>query len=249
MIVIPSIDLLNGECVRLVQGNYQNVSTYKKDSSVIAREYGELGFKRLHLVDLNGARGEKVKINRKKIIRIRKSFPGTIQLGGGIRSDEDVEEMIDLGIDRLILGTVFARRPELVEGWIAHYGGIFIIGIDAKDGKVHVSGWESETQLVDVDLARRAKEAGAAGIIYTNINRDGMLQGPDIDRSNHIAVQAEIPLIISGGIGSISDIENVNTNRSGNVKGVIVGRALYDGVIKPEEIIEKFPVPEQQEEL
>jgi phosphoribosylformimino-5-aminoimidazole carboxamide ribotide isomerase len=247
MIVIPAIDLYDGKCVRLVQGNYQNVNKYEKDPALIARAYAEQGYKRLHMVDLNGARGEPSKINRKKIIRIRKNFPGIIQLGGGIRTDEDVEEMIDLGIDRLILGTVFAKRPGMVEGWIAHYGDVFIIGIDARDGIVHVSGWESETSITDIELAKQAKKAGAKSIVYTNISRDGMLQGPDIDRSNHVAATAEIPVIVSGGISSLDDIDSVITNGRENVVGVIVGRALYDGVISPREVIEKYPTTEVPE--
>lgn len=235
MTVIPAIDILGGECVRLVQGDYDEATVYEKDPVVMARRFADAGARRIHVVDLDAARGDS-QTNRKKIRKIRRAVDATIQLGGGIRRDEDVEELLDLGIDRLVVGTAFARRPEAVAGWVAHYGEVFLVGIDAMDGMVRISGWEKETLHKDVDLAARAREARVAGIIYTNIERDGTMEGPDIDRTNLIAERSGVPVILSGGIGSMDHLTAVRENAAKNVVGVIVGKAIYEATIDLESI-------------
>lgn len=235
MTVIPAIDILGGECVRLVRGDYQEATIYERDPVAMARKFAEAGAKRIHVVDLDAARGDS-RTNRKKIRKIRRAVDATIQLGGGIRRDEDIEELLDLGIDRLVIGTAFARRPEAVAGWVAHYGDVFLVGIDALDGVVRISGWEKETQHQDVDLAKRANEARVAGIIYTSIERDGTMDGPDIDRTNAMADASGLPVILSGGIGSMDDLEAVRTKSAKNVVGVIVGKAIYEGTVDLEEV-------------
>jgi phosphoribosylformimino-5-aminoimidazole carboxamide ribotide isomerase len=230
MTIIPAIDILDGECVRLVRGEYDEATVYEKDPVVMARKFAEAGAKRIHVVDLDAARGDS-RTNRKKIRKIRRAVDATIQLGGGIRRDEDIEELLDLGIDRLIVGTSFARRPENVAGWVAHYGDVFLVGLDAKDGKVRISGWERETQHADVDLAKKAADAKVSGIIYTNIDRDGTMEGPDIERTNLIAETAGIPVIVSGGVGKAEDLAAIRENAGKNVVGVIVGKAIYEGTI------------------
>ena len=213
----------------------------------MARRFAQAGARRIHIVDLDAARGDS-RTNRKKIRKIRRAVDATIQLGGGIRRDEDIEELLDLGIDRLVVGTAFARRPENVAGWVAHYGDVFIVGIDALDGMVRVSGWEKETNIRDVDLAQKAREAGVASIIYTSIARDGTMEGPDIERTNAMAQASGIPVILSGGIGSMDDLEKVRAGAAKNVVGVIVGKAIYEGAIEIEDVF-KDPVAAGTDEM
>jgi phosphoribosylformimino-5-aminoimidazole carboxamide ribotide isomerase len=235
MIIIPSIDILDGECVRLVRGDYQAVTVYENDPVAMARRFEEAGARRIHIVDLDAARGDP-RTNRKKVRKIRRAVDCTIQMGGGIRRDEDIEELLDLGIDRLVIGTAFAKRPENVEGWVAHYGDVFLVGIDALEGQVRISGWERETRLQDTELAARAREAKVAGIVYTSIGRDGTLEGPDVERTNSVADAAGLPVILSGGIGSIEHIRAAEAEVRSNVVGVIVGRAIYDEQISLDEL-------------
>lgn len=242
MIAIPAIDILGGECVRLVQGDYESVTVYDKDPVSMARRLADAGAQRLHIVDLDAAHGDP-RSNRKKIRKIRRAVDAVIELGGGIRRDDDIEELLDLGIDRLVVGTAFARRPDAVAGWVAHYGDVFLVGIDAYDGLVRVSGWEQETKMKDLDLAARARDARVAGIIYTSIRKDGMMEGPDIERTNAVADAAGIPVILSGGISSMNDLAQARAECRGNVVGVVVGRAIYEETISLEELFAKQSEP------
>jgi len=239
MLIIPAIDILGGECVRLYKGDYSQATVYEKDPVAMAREFERLGAKRIHIVDLDAARGGG-KRNRKKIRKIRKAVSCTLQFGGGIRDEEDVEELIDLGIDRLVVGTLFARNPSRVAGWIQHYGPIFVAGIDAKEGKVQISGWERSTDIDDSILAERAKEAGIASIVYTNISKDGTMEGPDIEATERIAEVSGLPVILSGGIGSAEDIEKIVGKKPKGVVGIITGRAVYEDKFNLPEVLEKY---------
>ncbi len=236
MLIIPAIDILGGECVRLYQGDYSQVTVYDKDPVTAAREFEKAGAKRIHIVDLDAARGGS-KRNRKKIRKIRKAVSCSLELGGGIRDEEDVTELIDLGIDRLVLGTVFARNANRVEGWIKHYGPIFIAGIDALNGKVHVSGWEQSTEISDIELAKRAEGIGITSIIYTSISKDGTLEGPDIEATQRITEAVGLPIIHSGGISGAEDIEKIVQLNIPNLEGVITGKAVYEDRFKLEEVI------------
>lgn len=240
MTLIPSIDILDGKCVRLLQGDFDETTVYDRDPVAVARDFEAAGAGRIHLVDLNAARGD-VSVNRTKIRKIRRAVNCTLQLGGGIRSEDDVEELLDLGIDRFVIGTAFARRPELVEGWTAHYGAIFLAGIDAREGQVKVSGWEEETGIGDLELARRARELGACGIIYTNIEKDGALKGPDIARTNLIAESSGLPVILSGGISSAEDIDKVAEEGHANLVAAIAGRAIYEAKLDPAAVFARYP--------
>ena len=227
MTIIPSIDILDGECVRLTRGDYDAATVYKSDPVAMARVFADAGARRIHVVDLDAARGDP-RSNRMVIRKIRRAVDATVQLGGGVRRDEDIEELLDLGIDRLVVGTVLAKQPDRVAGWVAHYGAIFLAGIDAIDGAVKVSGWEQATHLVDTELAARCREIGLAGIIYTSIAQDGTLGGPDIARTNAVAEASGMPVILSGGIGSEQDLAAVREQAAPGVAGVIVGRAIYE---------------------
>jgi phosphoribosylformimino-5-aminoimidazole carboxamide ribotide isomerase len=240
MLIIPAIDLLDGKCVQLLQGNYDEATVYENDPAGVATRFEQAGAKRLHIVDLDAARGDR-RTNRKRIIRVRRAVTCTIELGGGIRSDQDIENVMDLGIDRMVLGTVVVRKPRLVEGWCAKYGGIFLAGIDAKDGTVMVSGWEESTSITDLALAERAKTMGIGGIIYTSISQDGTMQGPDIERTNAIAEKSGLPVILSGGVASIEDLERIEKEGHPGVKGAIVGTAIYEKKIDLSELFTRFP--------
>jgi phosphoribosylformimino-5-aminoimidazole carboxamide ribotide isomerase len=241
MTIIPAIDILRGECVRLSQGNYNEATVYDADPVSVARSFAKAGATRIHLVDLDAAHGDPER-NRRVIRKIRKAVPrAVLELGGGIRRDDDIETLLDMGIDRLVLGTTFARRPHLVQGWSAHYGSVFLAGIDARDGRVHVSGWEEATSVEASDVATRAKEYGAAGIIYTNIARDGMLEGPAIEETNMIAETAQLPVILSGGVRNMDDLKTIEDAGRPNLVGVIIGKAIYEDRFDLEELFRSYP--------
>lgn len=230
MTIIPAIDLLNGRCVRLYKGDYDRATNYSQDPVSTARTFLKAGITRLHLVDLDAARGEG-RNNRDVIRRIREEVPVTIEVGGGIRSERDVEELLEAGIHRLILGTILVRDPSRTEDWIRKYGSCFVAGIDALNGQVKVSGWEEEGPCSDVELARKAAQMGFRSIIYTNIAKDGTLEGPDIERTALIARESGLPVILSGGISSIEDFDAVARCNEELVRGIITGKALYEGRI------------------
>ncbi|HUX11540.1 MAG TPA: 1-(5-phosphoribosyl)-5-[(5-phosphoribosylamino)methylideneamino] imidazole-4-carboxamide isomerase [Spirochaetia bacterium] len=227
--IIPALDLLDGRCVRLTQGSYTAVSVYDDDPASVAKRFEEAGARRIHVVDLDAARSSGN--NRKLLSRIRRSVSAVIEVGGGVRTDDDVAELVDAGIDRIIVGTLLARDPEQVARWCAGGKAIFLAGIDARDGAVMVQGWESGTSIEDIALARQAREIGCAGIIYTSISRDGMLSGPDIERTNMVAVSAHLPVVLSGGISSASDIAAVIEHGEPGIRGIVVGKALYAGKV------------------
>ncbi len=228
MKIIPAIDLLNASCVRLYKGNYSTSTIYSTDPVQSALTICASGCTRLHVVDLDAARN-KGKTNRETIQNIRNAVPrAIIEVGGGIRTEKDVEELLAIGVDKLILGTVFARNPLIAKDWTKKYGNVFIAGIDALDGEVKVSGWEENTRLNDSDLARSAADNGIISIIYTNINRDGTLSGPDIENTLRIAETSGLPVIISGGISSNNDFERINKYKTTQIAGVITGKALYE---------------------
>lgn len=230
MLIIPAIDLLDGECVRLFQGDYSQSTHYSKRPASIAKAFAEAGARRIHIVDLDAARGNS-KTNRNVIHDIRKEVPCVLEVGGGIRSEDDVKELLDIGVDKLILGTLLANKPEKVGEWVSKYGDVFIAGIDARDGMVKISGWENDINLKDLELVDRIKNLGIKEIIYTNISLDGTLQGPDIERTNLIAERSGLEVILSGGISSEQDIEEVITHRHRGLKGVITGKAIYENRI------------------
>lgn len=245
MTIIPAIDLLGGACVRLTQGDYAQVDVYSSDPVAVAHSFEESGARRIHVVDLDAARGNSA-TNRAVIGAICSAVSCTIELGGGIRAETDVEELLALGVDRLVVGTTFARRPEVIREWSARYGARFIAGIDARDGTVRVQGWEQETGIRDDEIAVTARDMGACAIIYTNIARDGTLGGPDIDGTSRIAESSGLPVILSGGIGSSADIERVAAQAHRGVVGIIAGKAIYTQAISLGDLFARFPAPEAE---
>jgi len=234
MHIIPAIDLKDGQCVRLRQGKFDEVTVYYEAPEEAAIKWQNEGAKVLHVVDLDGARSGKIQ-NLSSIKKIREAFKGVIEVGGGIRTEEDVKILFDCGIDRVILGTVAVENPDFVKNVCKNFPGKIIAGIDARDGYVAVKGWVELTKIKATELAQRMKEHGVWGIIYTDISRDGMLKGPNIETTKALVDSLTIPVIASGGVSSIEDIKKLAKIQ--NLWGVIVGKALYSGTIKLSEAI------------
>ena len=234
MIIIPAIDLKDGKCVRLLQGKKEEVTVYSDDPPSMAKHWQELGGELLHVVDLDGAfTGEQH--NFSKIKAIREAIDIPIEVGGGIRDIDRIEKLIDLGVDRTIIGTSAAKDPDMVREACKKYPGKVLVGIDAKDGKVAVKGWVEVTELDAIEFAKQMQDAGAAGIIYTDISRDGMLTGPNIEAMATMVKSVEIPVIASGGVSKLDDIKSLM--QINNLWGVITGKALYSGAMDLREAI------------
>lgn len=237
MILFPAIDLKGGACVRLVQGDMNRATVFSDDPTAQAREFEDLGFEYLHIVDLDGAFAAR-SINQDAIVAIRENVSIPIQLGGGIRSIQSIENWLSLGINRVILGTVAVRNPSLVREAANIYPGQIAIGIDSRDGFVAVEGWAESSNITAVDLAMRLEDAGVAAIIYTDIERDGALQGLNIKATLNLAESVNIPVIASGGLASMSDIERLLQPDCAKLAGAISGRAIYDGRLNPRKALE-----------
>jgi len=234
MFVIPAIDLKAGQCVRLLQGKENEVTVYSNDPASTARRWEDLGAKLLHIVDLDGAFTGSQK-NLDAIVKIRNSVSIDIEVGGGIRDVKKIEGLIALGLNRIILGTAVIENPSLLKDACAKYPGRIIAGIDAKDGKVAVKGWVEVTTAGAKELALKMEKDGAAGIIYTDISRDGMLTGPNIPAMREMVETVGIPVIASGGVASIKDIISLKEIRG--LWGVIAGKAIYSGAVDLKEAI------------
>lgn len=239
MLIIPAVDMLGGHCVRLYKGDYDQSQTYSDDPYQTALNFQKEGARLIHLVDLDAARGQGD--NRKVIRKICRELDAEVEIGGGIRSEKDVEELLEAGARRLILGTLLAREPEVAEAWVKKYPEAdFIAGIDALDGEVKVSGWEKESGIQDADLAVAAAKMGFKGIIYTNIARDGTLTGPDIENTARIANACKIPVIVSGGVSSHEDLKAIADAGVEGFWGVITGKAVYEGHIDVAKAVSDF---------
>ncbi|WP_216903558.1 1-(5-phosphoribosyl)-5-[(5-phosphoribosylamino)methylideneamino]imidazole-4-carboxamide isomerase [Synechococcus sp. CCY 9618] len=228
MQVIPAIDLLDGHCVRLHQGDYDRVTRFSDDPVAQALEWQRQGAPRLHLVDLDGAR-RGVPCNDAAVRAIVTALSIPVQLGGGVRSTERAEELLAWGLDRVILGTVAVEQPELVRRLAARHPGRIVVGIDANDGRVATRGWIEQSTVAATDLAAGLEGTGVAAIISTDIATDGTLEGPNLTALRTMALASSIPVIASGGVGCLTDLLSLLSLEPLGVQGVIVGRALYDG--------------------
>jgi phosphoribosylformimino-5-aminoimidazole carboxamide ribotide isomerase len=237
MQVIPAIDLLDGQCVRLHQGDYEQVTRFSDDPVAQALSWQQQGARRLHLVDLDGARsGQPANDTAIKAITAALTIP--VQLGGGVRSAERAEELLACGLDRVILGTVALEQPELVDKLAARHPGRIVVGIDAKNGKVATRGWIEETSTEATELAQRFSASGIAAIISTDIATDGTLAGPNLEALRSMAEASAVPVIASGGIGTLEHLLSLLALAPLGVEGVIVGRALYDGRVNLAEALQ-----------
>lgn len=234
MLVIPAIDLKEGKCVRLLQGRGDAVTVYSDDPALTAKEWASCGASLLHVVDLDGAFTGSQK-NFDAIRKIRDSVKMDIEVGGGIRDMDKIDELAGIGIDRVILGTAVIEKPVLLKEACSKYPGRVLVGIDAKQGMVAVKGWVEVTSMDARELAEKAEESGAAGIIYTDISKDGMLLGPNIEAVREMVKRVGIPVIASGGISSMDDITSLM--RIDGLWGAITGKAIYSGSLDLREAI------------
>lgn len=231
MEVIPAIDIKGGKCVRLRQGEFSQVETYSEDPLKYALRWQQEGAMRLHIVDLDGARvgmPQNMEVVRQIVRRV--NIP--VQLGGGIRNTEVIERMLNVGVARVILGTSVAQNDDIARSALMMYGDRVVVGIDAKDGFVAISGWMERTNESAVSFAKRMVGFGAQRIIFTDIGRDGMLTGPNVSALTEMLNAVQIPIISSGGVGNLEHIRSLRALSAGNLEGVIVGKALYAETIR-----------------
>lgn len=230
MEVIPAIDILGGQCVRLYQGDYGQVQTFNENPVAVAQQWAAEGATRLHVVDLDGAKAGHP-VNLAAIAAITQAIAIPVQVGGGLRDRASVVQLLQAGVQRVILGTVAVEQPDLVQQLCAEFPEQIVVGIDARNGKVATRGWLETSEVEATALAQQMATAGAAAIIYTDIYRDGTMQGPNLDALRELATQIDIPVIASGGISSVTDLLNLLGLEALGVSGAIVGRAIYTGEI------------------
>ena len=236
MEVIPAIDLLDGKCVRLYQGDYNQASVFNNNPVEVARQWAGEGATRLHVVDLDGAKEGK-SVNLLVIEAIAKAIEIPVQVGGGLRDRAGVARLLDTGVQRAILGTVAVEKPELVTQLCNEFPQQIVVGIDARNGMVATRGWLETSEVAATDLAQRMAQQGAAAIIYTDIHRDGTLSGPNMDALRELAESIDIPVIASGGVSSLTDLLSLLSLEPIGVTGVIVGRAIYTGDVSLKEAV------------
>jgi phosphoribosylformimino-5-aminoimidazole carboxamide ribotide isomerase len=232
VILFPAIDLKNGQCVRLEQGDMARATVFNLDPAAQARSFAAQGFEYLHVVDLDGAFAGKP-VNAQAVEAMLKAVSMPVQLGGGIRDLQTVETWLTKGVTRVIIGTAAVRDPALVKNAAKQFPGRVAVGLDARDGKVAVEGWAETSQVTALEIAQRFEDAGVAAIIFTDIARDGLLKGLNLDATIALADRIAIPVIASGGLASLDDIRAMLAPRAGKLAGAIAGRALYDGRLDP----------------
>jgi phosphoribosylformimino-5-aminoimidazole carboxamide ribotide isomerase len=238
MIIFPAIDLKDGNCVRLKKGVMEDATVFNTDPGAQAKAFAAQGFQWLHCVDLNGAFAGR-SANAEAIQAIRAAIDLPIQLGGGIRDRAGVEFWLAAGITRVILGTAALTDPEFVKDAAKAYPGRIVVGADAKGGKIATQGWAEISELTPVELGKRFEDAGVAAILFTDIDGDGLLKGVNVTATAALAQSLSIPVIASGGVGSIADIDALLAAKEPNIEGVVVGRALYDGRIDVAEALRR----------
>ena len=229
MLIIPAIDLREGKCVRLAQGRKDAATTYDRDPIVLARAFESDGARMIHVIDLDGAFGEGRSTSRVVAKRIIHSVGVPVQFGGGMRTLDDVEELIQAGASRIVIGTLAAESPSTLALLVERFGARIVVGIDARDGQVMTRGWETKGQIDAVEQARQIVSLGVERIVYTDIARDGMLTGPNIEQTCLIARETGLKVTASGGISSLEDLQRLASVSECGVDSVIVGKALYEG--------------------
>ncbi|MBL4641065.1 MAG: 1-(5-phosphoribosyl)-5-[(5-phosphoribosylamino)methylideneamino]imidazole-4-carboxamide isomerase [Verrucomicrobiales bacterium] len=228
MIVFPAIDLKNGQVVRLAEGDMDRATVYGDDPAAQAALFAEAGADHLHVVDLDGSFAGSAQ-NRGAVEAVVAAFPGRVQLGGGIRTPADVEGWFAAGIARIVIGTAALKQPQFVKDMARDYPEAIVVAVDARDGMVATDGWAEVSDVPIADMARRFEDAGVASLLFTDIGRDGMLKGVNIDATVGLARQVDIPVIASGGVKGLTDIDTLAQFAKDGIEGVITGRALYDG--------------------
>ena len=235
MIIFPAIDIKDKKCVRLTQGDFDKVNVYGEDPSLMAKKWAGYGAEFIHVVNLNGSRDE-VGINDETLAIVAKAVDVPIQVGGGIRDEKRVKELLDLGINRVIVGTMAIENKELLKELIEKYGADkIVVSIDAKNGKVATHGWEKVSDIDSVDLCKELEQIGVKTIVYTDISKDGMLEGPNFDIYKELSQKTSLDIIASGGVTSIDDVKRLLDM---NMYGAIIGKALYDNRIDLKEVLD-----------
>jgi len=239
MKIFPAIDIKDRKCVRLVKGDFDNKIEYKMSPVEQASKYKDHGFKNLHIVDLDGAlTGETVNIDI--IDEIVRKFDLKIEIGGGVRNFESIKKYTEAGVDKVILGSAAIKDKEFLKEACQKFRGKIALGLDAKDGYLSVSGWKENSNLKTLDFLKEVNDFGASRLIYTDINRDGMKMSPNLDETENVANNSNCPVIISGGVSSINDIKKAKDLGNKNIEGIIVGKAIYDGDIKLDELAKEI---------
>jgi phosphoribosylformimino-5-aminoimidazole carboxamide ribotide isomerase len=239
MKIFPAIDIKDKKCVRLVKGNFDNKTEYQMSPVDQASKYKDYGFKNLHIVDLDGALiGETVNLDI--IQEIVGKYDLKIEIGGGIRNFESIQKYIDAGVEKVILGSAAIKDKNFLKEACENFPNKIALGLDAKDGYLSVSGWKENSNQLTLDYLKEVNEYGASRLIYTDINRDGMKQSPNFNETVKVANTSNCPVIISGGVASIDDIKKAKELNNKNIEGIIVGKAIYDGDIKLEELAREF---------
>ena len=231
MIIFPAIDIKDGVCVRLIKGDFRQITSYENTPIDQARTYFKNGFNNIHIVDIDGALHGRP-VNSILIKEIIKKVKSKIQIGGGIRTIDDVSRWIEMGIDRVVMGTAAVENIELLKTACNEFKNKIAVSLDVKDGLIALSGWKKQTNISAIDFIKQIQNFGVSRIIYTDINRDGTKEGPNIKDTVELASKTKIPLVISGGVSSLEDIKKIKSLSSSNIEGVIIGKAIYDGDIK-----------------
>ena len=239
MKIFPAIDIKDKKCVRLVKGDFDNKTEYKMSPIEQAGEYKDHGFKNLHIVDLDGAlTGETINLNI--IQEIVTKFDLKIEIGGGIRNLESIKRYFDSGVEKVILGSAAIKDKNFLKEACQKFPGKIALGLDAKDGYLSVSGWKENSNQLTLDYLKEVNNYGASRLIYTDINRDGMKQSPNFEETSKVADVSDCPVIISGGVSSIEDIKKAKELNNHNIEGIIVGKAIYDGDIKLDQLVKEL---------
>ena len=239
MKIFPAIDIKDKKCVRLVKGDFDNKTEYEMSPVEQAAKYKDYGFKNLHLVDLDGALTGKT-VNLDIIKEIVAKFNLKIEIGGGVRNFESIQKYTDAGVDKVILGSAAIKDKNFLKEACEKFPGKIALGLDAKDGYLSVSGWKENSNLKTLDYLKEVNDYGASRLIYTDINRDGMKMSPNFDETENVANNSNCPVIISGGVSSINDIKKAKDLGNKNIEGIIVGKAIYDGDIKLDELAKEI---------
>ena len=231
MIIFPAIDIKDGVCVRLIKGDYRQITSYENTPIDQAKKYFQNGFNNIHIVDLDGAVHGRP-INSIIINEIVKKIKSKIQIGGGIRKIDDISRWIKLGVDKVVMGTAAVENIELLKTACKMFKNKITVSIDVKDGLIALSGWKKQTNISAIDFIKKIQNFGVSRIIYTDIYKDGTKEGPNIKDAVELSSKVKIPLVISGGVSSIEDIERIKSLNNPNIEGVIIGKAIYDGDIQ-----------------
>ena len=239
MIIFPAIDIKDGKCVRLIKGDFNKMTSYKESPFEQAKIYFENGFSNIHIVDLDGALHGKSS-NSKTVKEILKNFKIKIQIGGGVRTIDDIDNWIKRGVDKVIVGTAAIENKNFLREACKKFKNKIALSLDVKDGFIFLSGWKKQTNILAVDFLKEIQNIGVSRIIYTDINKDGTKKGPNIEDTIELSNKVKVPFIISGGISSIEDIKKIKSLNHPNIEGVIVGKSIYDGDIKISELAKQI---------